>query len=199
MTDHPAHRVLLLPGWLDSGPGHWQTLWEQHHGDTRVQQADWQWPRRGDWMARLEEVLLEDDRPALLAAHSLGCHLVAGWAAHSRHAARVAGALLVAPPDLDQADTPPQLFNWRPMRRQRLPFAARVIYSDDDPFGSVAAVTRLAADWGVPAESIGSRGHINAVSGLGAWAHGRALLLALRKEQATVGDHLTRALGPDLA
>ena len=48
-------RVLLLPGWLDSGPGHWQTLWEQQHGWERVVQADWVWPRRGDWMARLDE------------------------------------------------------------------------------------------------------------------------------------------------
>lgn len=178
MNDPATPRILLLPGWLDSGPGHWQTLWEQAHGDRRVQQADWQWPRRGDWMARLEEVLLEDERPALLAAHSLGCHLVAGWAAHSRHTARVAGALLVAPPDLDQADTPPQLFNWRPVRRQRLPFPARVVYSEDDPFCGADAARRLAADWGAAAEPIGARGHVNADSGLGDWPQGRAWLLA---------------------
>ena len=65
-------RILLLPGWLDSGPGHWQTRWEALHGDVRVAQSDWLWPKRGDWMARLEEVLLECDTPALLAAHSLG-------------------------------------------------------------------------------------------------------------------------------
>ncbi len=172
-------RVLLLPGRLDSGPGHWQTLWEEQHGDTRVQQADWQWPRRGDWMARLEEVLLEDERPALLAAHSLGCHLVAAWAAHSRHAARVRGALLVAPPDLDHADTPVQLFNWRPVVRQRLPFPARVAYSEDDPFGSAEAALQLASGWGASAASMGPRGHINGESGLGSWSEGRQILAAL--------------------
>ena len=52
-------RVLLLPGWLDSGPDHWQSRWQALHGDRRVEQDDWLWPRRGDWMARLEEVLLE--------------------------------------------------------------------------------------------------------------------------------------------
>ncbi|MFO1339613.1 MAG: alpha/beta fold hydrolase [Burkholderiaceae bacterium] len=177
--ESPDHRVLLLPGWLDSGPGHWQTLWEQRHGDTRVQQADWQWPRRGDWMARLEEMLLEDDRPALLAAHSLGCHLVAAWAAHSQHTGRVKGALLVAPPDLAQADTPPQLFNWRPMVRERLPFAATVVYSEDDPFGSADAARALARDWGAAAVSVGRRGHVNGESGLEGWPEGRALLGAL--------------------
>lgn len=179
MTPSDDHRVLLLPGWLDSGPGHWQTLWERQHGDLRVQQADWQWPRRGDWMARLEEVLLEDDRPALLAAHSLGCHLVAAWAAHSQHATCVRGALLVAPPDLDQADTPPQLFNWRPVVRERLPFAATVVYSENDPFGSVAAAQALARDWGAEAMSIGALGHVNAESGLADWPEGRSQLRRL--------------------
>ncbi|MBK3018659.1 hypothetical protein FKK32_29435, partial [Klebsiella pneumoniae] len=46
---------------------------QRQHGE----QADWQWPRRGDWMARLDEVLQQDARlqtqPAVLVAHSLGC------------------------------------------------------------------------------------------------------------------------------
>ncbi len=24
--------ALILPGWENSGPKHWQTLWEQRHG-----------------------------------------------------------------------------------------------------------------------------------------------------------------------
>ena len=89
-------RVLILPGWLDSDDGHWQSRWQALHGFERVQQADWTWPRRGDWMARLDEVLLADDRSVVLVAHSLGCQLVAAWAAHSKHSRRVIGALLVA-------------------------------------------------------------------------------------------------------
>ena len=174
-----APRVLLLPGWLDSGPTHWQTHWETLHGFERVQQADWQWPRRGDWMSRLEEVLLQDERPALLAAHSLGCQLVAAWAAHSRHTARVAGALLVAPPDTERDDTPPQLHNWRPMVRARLPFAATVLYSDDDPFCTAPCARSLAQSWGAAAHSVGAAGHINGDSGLADWPAGLARLHAL--------------------
>ena len=33
--------VLILPGWENSGPHHWQTLWEQRHGYVRVEQHDW--------------------------------------------------------------------------------------------------------------------------------------------------------------
>ena len=78
---NPDLTYLLLPGWQNSGPAHWQSRWEALHGFERVEQADWVWPRRGDWMACLEEALLADPRPAVLAAHSLGCHLVAAWAA----------------------------------------------------------------------------------------------------------------------
>jgi len=66
-TDLPAGlRVLLLPGWQDSGPGHWQAHWAKRPGFVRVEQDDWLWPRRGDWMAQLDAALLADARPALL-------------------------------------------------------------------------------------------------------------------------------------
>jgi uncharacterized protein len=187
MTTNPnlqTERVLLLPGWLDSGPGHWQTVWELRHGDQRVQQADWQWPLRGDWMSRLEEVLLDDPRPAVLAAHSLGCHLVAAWAAHTRHPDRVLGALLVAPPDLDQGDTPPQLHGWRPVVRQRLPFTATLVYSENDPFCTPQASLALADDWGARAHPIGLRGHVNGESELANWPEGRCLLEALARARS---------------
>lgn len=165
-------RVLLLPGWLDSGPGHWQTRWQQLHGFERLQQDDWIWPRRGDWMARLEEALLADPRPTTLVAHSLGCHLVAAWAANSRHVERVQAALLVAPPDLDRIDLPPQVATWRPTVRQPLPFAGLLVYSDDDPYSSTDASCRLAADWAATTWALGPRGHINADAGLGDWPEG---------------------------
>jgi predicted alpha/beta hydrolase family esterase len=177
-------RVLLLPGWQHSGPGHWQTSWAQRHGWRRVEQADWLWPRRGDWMARLDEVLLEDDTPGLLVAHSLGCHLVAAWSAHSRHVARVHGALLVAPPDLEREDTPPQLANWRPVVRQRLRFRALALISTDDPFGAADRAQSLAEDWGARVELVGARGHINADSGLGDWPQGLRWLAGLANDAA---------------
>ena len=169
-------RVLLLPGWLDSGPTHWQSRWEALHGDRRVQQDDWQWPRRGDWMARLDEVILESEEQAVLVAHSLGCQLVAAWAAHSAHVARVRAALLVAVPDTERNDMPPNLFNWRPIVRERLPFASLVVTSSNDPYGSPQRAAQLASAWGSLSFSIGERGHINGESGLGDWPQGRALL-----------------------
>jgi predicted alpha/beta hydrolase family esterase len=131
-------------------------------------------------MARLEDVLLESETSALLVAHSLGCQLVAAWAAHSRHTARVVGALLVAPPDIERDDMPPNLAPWRPIVRRRLPFASVAVTSSDDPYCGPERAQAMARDWGARQASIGPRGHINGESGLGDWPAGRALLDTLR-------------------
>ena len=172
-------RVLLLPGWLDSDSAHWQSRWEHLHGYRRVTQSDWLWPKRGDWMARLEEVLLESETPTVLVGHSLGCHLVAAWAAHSQHTARVRGALLVAPPDIERDDMPPNLHTWRPIQRRPLPFAAIAVTSDDDPFSAPERSALLAREWGARPVGNGAAGHINGESGLGDWSVGHALLETL--------------------
>ena len=176
--------VLTLPGWLSSGPDHWQTRWERNHGFERVEQNDWFWPRRGDWMARLEEVLLGASGRALLVAHSLGCQLAAAWAARSRHTARVRGALLVAPPDTERADMPPQLHAWHPIPRRPLPFPAIVVASSDDPYCAPDRSRGLAADWGATLVVAGARGHLNGESGLGDWPQGMALLRSLAAPSA---------------
>lgn len=173
--------MLLLPGWLNSGEGHWQSRWESYFGDRRVDQHDWETPRRGDWMARLDETLRDHPGPrVLLAAHSLGCHLVAAWAAHSKQTARIAGALLVAPPDPDQDDWPAQLRpSWNAPVLQVLPFPALVLHSSDDPFDRAGRGPALAAAWGARAIPLGPRGHLNGESGLGLWPQGRSFLRSL--------------------
>ena len=171
--------VLILPGWQGSGPGHWQTRWEALPGHERVEQHDWMRPLRGDWIARLDEVLVDRGGPVLLAAHSLGCLLVAAWAAHSRHTGRVRGALLVAPPDLSREDLRHALPGWWPVPRERLPFASAVVASRDDPYGAFAQAEQRARDWGSTLHDAGACGHINADSGLGDWPQGQAWLRAL--------------------
>jgi uncharacterized protein len=187
-----ALRLLLLPSWQDSDPGHWQTRWEQHHGAHRVQQDDWWWPRRGDWMARLDEVLLADERRAILIGHSLGCQLVAAWAAHSGQLARVHAALLVAPPDVERADMPPQLQAWSPVPRRRLPFQAVAVLSDDDPYCSIDRGRQMATDWGCRIIERQAAGHLNTASGLGDWPEGWALVQALADAPRSLHGHPVR-------
>ena len=90
--------------------------------------------------------------------------MAAAWSAHSRHTARVRGALLVAPPDTEREDMPPNLFNWRPIVRERLPFASLVVASTDDPYCALPRAERMAADWGASVVLAGPRGHLNSAS-----------------------------------
>lgn len=174
-----APEVLTLPGWQSSGPTHWQSLWERQYGDQRVEQHDWMRPLRGDWMARLEEVLLAREVPQVLVAHSLGCILVAAWAAHSRHTHRVQGALLVAPGDVERDDLRPVLPGWAPIPLQKLPFPAVLVGSRNDPYCSFGRARHLADAWGARFVDQGEAGHINAESGLGDWPEGRRLVNGL--------------------
>ena len=164
----PAN-VLILPGWQNSGPAHWQSRWEQSHGYLRVEQHDWMRPLRGDWIARLEEVLLACDEPAVLVAHSLGCIQIAAWAAHSKNTPRVKGALMVAPPDVEREDLRQLLPGWAPVPLQPLPFPAVVFASSDDTFCALPRARHFAGAWGAELVEAGPRGHLNAESGLGDW------------------------------
>ncbi|MCJ0765607.1 RBBP9/YdeN family alpha/beta hydrolase [Variovorax terrae] len=174
--------VLILPGWENSGPQHWQSLWEQAHGYRRVEQHDWMRPLRGDWIARLEDVLLSCDEPAVLVAHSLGCIHTAAWAAHSKNTQRVKAALLVAPGDVEREAIRPLLPGWSPVVRQALPFPSVLLGSHDDPYCTFERARGFAEAWGSRFIDYGHRGHINANTGLGDWPEGHAMLLDLMKD-----------------
>ena len=175
---NPRH-VLILPGWQNSGPGHWQSLWEAAHGYTRVEQHDWMRPLRGDWIARLEDVLLSFSEPAVLVAHSLGCMHTAAWASHSRNTGRVKAALLVAPPDAERDDVRHMLPSWSPVPLQRLPFKTIVYASSNDPFCDARRARQFASAWGADFVDAGELGHLNAESGLGDWQQAHTELQGL--------------------
>jgi predicted alpha/beta hydrolase family esterase len=177
-----APKILLLPGWQNSDEAHWQSRWEALYGDHRVEQHDWMRPLRGDWCARLEEEVLAAPGPVVLVAHSLGCILVAAWAAHSGQTAKVRAALLVAPGDLERDDLRQMIPGWAPIVRQPLPFHSLMIAGQDDPYCEAARSGQLARDWGARFVDAGARGHINGESGLGDWPEGRERLNELLKD-----------------
>jgi predicted alpha/beta hydrolase family esterase len=171
--------VLLLPGWQNSGPAHWQSLWQAQQGFQRVDQHDWMRPLRGDWIARLEDVVLSTTEPAVLVAHSLGCLLVAAWAAHSRNTQRVKAALLVAPGDAEQEALRPVLTSWSPIALGKLPFKSTLVASHNDPYCSFERACLMANAWGAALVDGGHLGHINADSDLKDWPQGQSLLAEL--------------------
>lgn len=177
-----ATSVLILPGWQGSGPTHWQMQWVRLHGYAVVEQNDWLHPLRGDWLARLDEMVIDAPGPLVLVAHSLGCILVAAWASFSRHTARVRGALLVAPGDVEAPEMRDRFPGWTPIVRQPLPFKSILVGSQNDPYCHVDRAQALAQDWRAQWLDLGLAGHINADSSLGDWPQGHALLQTLMKE-----------------
>ena len=171
--------ILLLPGWQNSGPAHWQSRWEHRYGELRVEQHDWMFPLRGDWIARLEEVLLAQNGPSILVAHSMGCMLTVAWAAHSKNTHLVQGALLVAPGDPEREELRAVLRSWSPIVQNRLPFKSLLLGSRNDPYCSFERSREFATAWGCEFQDYGHKGHINADSGLGDWPEGRTLLAQL--------------------
>jgi predicted alpha/beta hydrolase family esterase len=171
--------VLILPGIGNSGPLHWQTLWEKSHPDfMRVQQRDWDNPVCEEWAAALEAAAKRAGPQVVLVAHSLACLTIAHWAA--RPHAPVAGALLVAVPDQHGPNWPGQIVGFGDTPMPQFDFPSTVVISSDDPYASVEHTEQLARAWGSRVVHIGKRGHINADSGLGEWNAGYDLLEQLR-------------------
>ena len=175
-----APRVLIVPGWGDSGPEHWQSRWEQANPEfRRVVQRDWLSPVCREWVEALERAIRGAGAPVVLVAHSLGCVAVA-------HCARgrtlpVHGALLVAPPDVERPDFPDVIEGFAPIPREPLPFPSVVVASRDDQFSEFERTRALAVAWGSRLVDVGPLGHVNADAGLGPWPLGETLLAELRR------------------
>jgi predicted alpha/beta hydrolase family esterase len=122
--------------------------------------------------------VLESDRPVVLVAHSLGCHAVAWWNALERPGAggKVIGALLVAPPVVENRLADSRLSAFAPLVRDKLPFPSILAASRDDPFASFGHSRKMARLWGSRLVDAGWLGHINAASKIGNWPFGLHLL-----------------------
>lgn len=177
------HKILTIPGLYNSGPTHWQSLWEHKFSDSeRVDLGRWNEPDKDEWTRRIAEAIEAESEPVLVAAHSLGCHAFAHWfaAASAVTRARVAGALLVAPPDLTRLRNEHRItgFADTPGFTSRTPMI--VVASDNDSYAKTAYVWRLSRQWDARFVNAGPFGHINADSGIGDWPYGQYLLASLQ-------------------
>jgi predicted alpha/beta hydrolase family esterase len=169
---------LMVPGIDNSGPTHWQSLWEQRRDDcVRVELGLWDRPHRNTWVNNLNVAISAASRPVILVAHSLGCHTVAWWNALERPGdGKVVGALLVAPPHVEGLTADSRMETFAPLARERLRFPSLLAASRDDPYVSFAQARKMARAWGSRLVDTGWLGHINARSGIGDWPFGEFLL-----------------------
>ncbi len=177
-------KVLTAPGLGSSGPSHWQTIWEQEPGVIRIEQQNWDAPVCADWVARIEAEVSEAGPQVVIVAHSLACLALVHWAAQTR--LRIRGALLVAPPDTEQATFPAEAIGFSPVPMQPLPFKSIVVSSTNDHYTTLERAQYMAQAWGSRFVNSGAKGHINADSGLGEWADGKKLLKELLQDWRTL-------------
>jgi len=171
---------IIVPGWKNSGPDHWQSRWAAllPHA-VRIEQRDWENPSPAEWISTLSAEVDHARSPVLLIAHSLGCLISAALPVPLR--VKVAGALLVAPADVERPDAPDCLRGFAPIARQPLPFQSVVVASDNDPYCRLERARGFAQDWGSRVVILPGAGHINAESGLDDWPQGLKIFGALRR------------------
>jgi predicted alpha/beta hydrolase family esterase len=172
-------RFVFLAGVGNSEPDHWQRRWYQAiPGALWVEHDEWERISRDRWMAELDAALAGMAARSVLVAHSLGCLLAADWLREHRDE-RVAGAFLVAPPDVEAPCFPRSVVGFRaaPRRgRVPLPCPSMVVASSTDRYASIEHARDVAAGWGASIVDVGDRGHINLASDLGDWDEGQSLM-----------------------
>lgn len=163
--------ILIVPGLGSSDPDHWQSRWERQLSSARrAHRSDWDAPDLEARAATLVAAVAGATRPVVAVAHGPGAHVVA--AAAGALAGRIAGAFLVAPPDLDDTARVPEVLAGLRVPTAPLPFASLVIASRTDPLCPYARAEAIAAAWGAPLVDAGDAGHIDAQAGFGPWPEG---------------------------
>lgn len=175
--------ILIVPGWQDSGPDHWQTRWEKNLKTARrVIQDDWDNPQVEAWGDKIAKFAGGATQPVVIVAHSVGVPAVV-FAADKLKAKGVIGAFLVAPADVEFAHFWPDTGGerWPPatgdggfakMPEKKLPFPSQLVVANNDLYCSFARAEYLAGKWGSKLTDAGETGHINIASGHGPWPDG---------------------------
>jgi hypothetical protein len=161
---------LIQPGWQNSGPHHWQSLWEGQlgHAAQRVPQQDWMVPELTAWASVLEETIRRIPPPVVILAHSIGCMVTVSAIA----AAPVAAVVLVAPADAERSNAPGALRTFTPIPMKPLATPALLVASDSDPYCTLERAEAFAQAWKADLEIVTGGGHMNADAGFGPWPDG---------------------------
>lgn len=179
--------ILMVPGWGNSGPDHWQTRWQSRlKTASRVRMPDFDRPVCRDWVTAIAAAVAATKRPTVLIAHSCGI-LAVVHAAPLLEPGKVVGAFLVGPVDLTVRAPLEALIEsqvaadggalaapvgFEPMPIEPLPFPSLLVASRNDAYCSLEAAGEMALAWGAELVDAGEVGHINTESGHGPWPEG---------------------------
>ena len=139
----------------------------------------------------MEKTVLAAPHPVVIVAHSLGCIATSHMAPEA--AARVAGALLVAPADPERRAV---LSDFAPVPYATLSYRSIVVASTNDPYCPIRLAGAYARAWGSEFVRMQNAGHINIDSGHGEFPLGWALMQSL---EGTTGEVAMPLVGPRAA
>ncbi len=165
--------ILIVPGLHNASPFHWQSRWADKMSTARrLEQDDWDMPRRDAWVARLVEAVAMAEKPVILVAHSLGVLTVAHAA--PQLTGKIAGAFLVGASDWERPELKDKYgeHGFDPVPRQPLGFAGLMLASSNDPTCNLTKAEAWARDWDVHFGNAGEAGHFEPESGHGPWPEG---------------------------
>ncbi|MEH6724958.1 MAG: alpha/beta hydrolase [Hyphomicrobiales bacterium] len=171
--------ILILPGLGGGTDDHWYRRWNSKLKTARiVDQEDWLAPDADAWTQNIVDAAKAADRPVFMLAHSLGA-VALTHAAQQLSDANIAGAMLVAMPDLPTVqELIPETAGFLPIPTAPLSFPSLMVASRNDPYSSYQKAEERALDLGSLLIDAGDHGHINDESGHGPWPEG---LMALSK------------------
>lgn len=137
-------RLVIVPGWRDAGPAHWQKLWTQRFTQAvRVEHDDCISPTRRSWVAAVTRTILQQPGQVVIAAHHLGC--IAVMHLPPEAVARIQGALLVAPADPERRAV---FADFAPVPSDSLPYRNILVASAHDPWCPIRLAGAYARGWG---------------------------------------------------
>jgi uncharacterized protein len=201
--------ILIIPGWTNSGPDHWQSRWETRlKTASRVMVPDFDRPVCAAWVAAIVSAVDAATRPVILVAHGCGVAAVAhagGKLDAGATRGRVQGAILVAPTDVSDTAALEHAMaahdaaarrlalpvGFDPLPTDPLPFPSLVVTSRTDGMCSYEAAGQMALGWGSELVDAGEMGHINTASGHGPWPEGALRFGSFLRQLSAASDRPT--------
>ena len=167
---------LIIPGFGNSDEAHWQTYFEKQLPNcARVIQLSWNKPTCTEWVNSINEAIMQHNPlSVVLISHSLGGIVIANWV--KKFNIKIKGAMIVAPPDIENPWQDLGLESFTPIPLQKFSFPTVVVGSLNDHWATKETTEHFAQNWGSKLIFLNDAGHINTTSGYGAWEEGLRIL-----------------------